>query len=377
MTARARRSPKALLSLLSAGSLLAHACGAAPPLGADVRAVLAQRPEMRQRVPELVARVERELEAAERARDEADHEAAQDYVTLARLSVEAAGHEAARLRIERARAEVERQVATELEAARRREDQLAELDRQLARLASVRLSRAEGLRALAMAEREEERPPRRATLSLEETEDRRRAAAVLRARARLLRAAAAALGSPEEALQPVDQALTKARDPAVALRKADRAHQLALIALGAGRSARSGPSDQEVAALLETASAVGFEVVALDPGLAIASGRVFAGRGSRLGPRGRARLRRLGALLQAHPYGPVLLATRGGARLAQRRAQAVRDALVAAGVAAERLQAAGRGEAAAAEGDDDDLLAILVAYSVAMGSVRPTANAEP
>src|SRR5690606_18700738 len=211
---------------------------------------------------------------------------------------------------------------------------------------------------------------RRARVSLEEAQDLRRAAAALRARARLVAAAAQALGAPADAPAATQAALTAsdaARDPAAALDAADRASHEALRALGAARRALEGPGPDGTSALAEAARAEGFEVIALPEGIAIEVEGLFAGRGLARGAS--ARIERLASLIAAHPHGPVVVQAQGpasgrqGERLAQQHAEALRRALVAAGADAERLSAEGVPPSLAAETPERRARLLFVAYS--------------
>ena len=291
-----------------------------------------------------MARVESALDAADAAEAAGDLDAAQDHATRARLLLEAAQAEAARVVDVEARREIEEELANLLERTRRDERARAAIGAELTRLASARAAREEVLRALGEAAEDEGRRPRRGRVSLEETADLRRGAAALRGRARLVLGAARSLGASEEAIAPAVDALQRSEqashDPLEALGAADDAHRAALRALGAARAAADGPGPDGAAALAEAARAEGFEVITLPEGTAVVSEAVFRGASTRPDA---ALTQRLAAIATAHPHGPIQIQAwvrqRGaaGERLSQRRAEALRGALEHAGVPAERL----------------------------------------
>lgn len=333
-------------------ALTLAACGpGAPRASAPLRARLAasESAPARERAPDLVARVEAALDEADAAERAGDPAAAADHATRARLFLEAALAEAARLEDETERANVEAQIATLLAQARRDEEAREAIDRRLARDAAASAAREEALAALALAESDEARPARRRRLSLEEAADLRRAAAALRARARLTAAAAVALGADEATLTAANEALAASEaatgDPTQAVSHADRAHREALRALGVARTAAEGPGPDGAATLAEAARAEGFEVVALSEGTGVEVAGLFAGASPAPSRGASARLARLAALVAAHPHGPIQVQAQvtqqghAADALAARRAEAVRRALVEAGADAERLGA--------------------------------------
>ncbi len=324
-------------------------CGGGPRVSQPLRDRLGgdESAEARERAPELARQVEAALDDADEAAAGGDDAAADDHLTRARLLLEAALAEAARIDDERARREVEAEVARIRDRARRDERARAELEREAARLAASRSAREETLAALALAEEDEARGGRRARVSLEETADLRRAAAALRERARLVLGAAIALGAPEPATSEVTAALRASEeartDPLLALREADRANHEALAALGAARAEMDGPPAGAALALAEAATAEGFSPLALPEGTGVEVEGLFSGSGVSRGAS--ARLERVAAFVAAHPHGPVQVqaqvtaAGSAGERVAARRAEALRRALVTAGVSAERLTA--------------------------------------
>lgn len=356
------RSLPALIAALSI------ACGGGATVTSDLRARLAS-PEGRtahERAPDLVAQVEEALDDAEGA---SSPEAAADHATRARLLLDAAVTEAARIEDEEARQVIEARVGEVLARARRDEDARAAIGNELARTASIRAAREEAERALTQAATDETRRGRRGRVSLEEARDLRRAAETFRARARLTAAAATALGAPAEALAAASEALTasdRARDPLEALASAERANREALRALGAARSQREGPGPDGASALAEAARAEGFEPIAVPTGLAIETEGLFSGSG--IARAARPKIERLAALITAHPHGPVQVQAqappsgRTGERLAVQRAEALRRALIAAGADEARLNAEGIPPSLAAQTPVDRARLLFVAY---------------
>ncbi len=354
-------------------ALLSIGCGGGPNASRDVRQRLesAESQAARERVPDLIASVEAAIEAADNAEAAGNTDAASDHATRARLLLDAAQAEAVRIGDEEERARVEERISQVLARARRDEDARAQIDTELARLASARTAREEALRALQQAQQDEARPGRRARLSLEQAEDLRRAATILRARARLAAAAAESLGADAHALRPVNDALTASeqavRDPVAALDAADRANHEALRALGTARRALSAPGPDGPAELAEAARADGFEALALPEGLAVEADRVYSGNA--LARQAADRVRQLAALVIAHPHGPVQVqsqAREAGARgeqLARQRAEALRRALVEAGVDAARLSAGAVPSALAADVPAERARLVFVAYA--------------
>jgi len=365
---------RSLLGLVTALAL-ATACGPGTPRSTEgLRARLAsdETAPARERAPELIARVEQTLDEAEAAEARGDEAAASDHATRARLLLEAAMAEAARARNEAERADMEREIATLLERARRDEAARAEIASALTQRAAAATAREEALRALRQAEQDEGRPARRRRVSMEEAADLRRAAAALRARARLTLAAARALGGDDEALGPASEALDAAeaeRDPAEGLAASDRAHHAALRALGAARASAEGPSADAPAALAEAATEQGFTALALPEGTAVEAEGLFRGASTTLAGASRARVERLATLVQAHPHGPVQVQAQAaqmgsaGDRVAERRAEAVRVALIAAGVDPDRITAQPIPSALRGDTAMERVRAVFVAYA--------------
>lgn len=354
-------------------ALLLGACGAGGPAASrDVRDQLEsdESAVARARAPDLIARAEAAADAADRAERGGDLVAASDRATQARLLLAAAWAEAARVEDDEARREIEEELAGVLARARRDERTREALSRNLARLASARAAREEAERALEQAEQDEARGGRRARVSLQEASDLRRAAAALRARARTSLAAAASLGAPERAMAPAHELLRRSeqmqRDPLAALRAADRAHHESLRALGEARAHAEGPGPDGLLVLTEAAQAEGFDALALPEGTAVEADGVFSGSSPHVGSM--AKVRRLAALVAAHPHGPVQLQVlvrqggRAGEQLSERRARALRTALIAAGAPETRLSIQPVDAALASDEPTDRVRLVFVAY---------------
>ena len=114
-------------------------CGGGPRPSQPLRTRLAadESAAARERAPELAAQVEAALDDADAAAAAGSPEAADDHLTRARLLLEAAQAEAARIDDERARRAVEEEVARIRDRARRDERARAALEAVLA-LPSVR-----------------------------------------------------------------------------------------------------------------------------------------------------------------------------------------------------------------------------------------------
>jgi len=331
--------------------LLVAGCGPGTPrASATLRTRLAssEATPARDRAPDLIARVEHALDDADRAERAGDDLAAADHATAGRLLLEAALAEAARVEDETERTHIEQEIATVLARARRDEQAREGISQVLSRGAAIAAARAEAQRALTQAEEDEARPRRRTRVSLAEAADLRRAAAALRARARLSMAAARALGAETEALAAAATALSESEashDPRASLRAADTAHHESMRALGQIRASADGPGPDASAELAEAARGEGFEVLALAEGTAVEADGVFNGASSSVARSAGHRIERLASLIAAHPHGPVQVQAqvaqqgRAGDQIAQRRAQALQRALVAAGASDERLSA--------------------------------------
>lgn len=182
------------------------------------------------------------------------------------------------------------------------------------------------VRALRRAEAEEASPRRARRLSLDSPAQILRFAQVIESRARVLLAAARALGASREptaaALRALD-AIASASDPLEKLAASDRAYAAAQLALGdARRRAGERPSDEEIVSLVEALRSEGFEVQRDERGLGARFAEIF--RGTDVAPSRRGELRRLGRLLSAHPFGPVVLVVETASDDQRARAQADR-----------------------------------------------------
>src|SRR5690606_8459335 len=116
------------------------ACGGGATMTSELRTRLgsAESRAARDHAPDLVAQVEAALEDAEEAERNNDREGAADHLTRARLLLDAAVTEAARIGDERERRQIEERVATVLAQARRDEEAREAIAAELARLASIR-----------------------------------------------------------------------------------------------------------------------------------------------------------------------------------------------------------------------------------------------
>ncbi len=262
--------------------------------------------------------------------------------------MDAAIAEAERLALEEERLAVEADEAeTQLahgRAVRRREEILLEVRR----IEAARIAAAEAAAAFERAAEDEGRRYRgradeRAALH-------REAAGVLARRAHLLLAAAQAQGAGAERVATVNQLLERAdaeNDAAQKLRLTERAVRDALRALGEARRRRPAPTMDERAALIEEADQAGFSVEQRDRGLTVIVAGVFRRGGASPTGRGRRRITRLAALIQAHPHGPVQVHAHGsGSAAARRRTSTARADLATRlleneGVPAERLSGEG------------------------------------
>lgn len=363
-------------ALFATVALLLTACGAGTPRTTrELRAQLAsgELEAAREAAPDLVAQVEAALDDADAAERAGDEPAAQDHATRARLFLQAAQNEAARAGDETARAGLERSVGEVLEQARRDETAREAVSLELRRLAAARTAGEEARQSFETAATDEGRPARGRRVSLAETADVRRAAAVRRARARLAIAAARALGATDETLSPIEERLASsesAREPAAQLAGADRAHQDAIAALGQTRRTFDGPGPDGAQALAEAARAEGFEVVTMPEGTAVEVGGLFRGASTTPARSASRAIEGLARLLAAHPHGPVQVqaqATQAGSagdRIATSRANTIERALSRAGASGERLDAQALPAALRADPAVERVRVLFVAYAV-------------
>lgn len=341
----------ALFSLLCACSV------ASPPPVRDALSVRLDASAAKAGAPDLHARAMRAFDAA------ANAETAEQTVAgrvLAEVWLDAAEAEAARIEVERKTTAL----FEELDAAEtaRINDERArrQVAAELLRRDAARLARAEAARAFEQAKLDEQ--GRRSGPEVDEA--RRRGAAALLARARLVLAAARALQAPDGGLQAataaIELAAKRTRDHGARLATAHAALDLSMRALGVARAARPGPTPQELQSLQAAAADRGLRVHAVARGLLIDLGAAFRGRSARLTKGALAALTQVRSLLGAHPHGPVMVEAYappgGGGKLAARRAQHVVEALKQG----DRARVA---KGAAALSQDGQLVLVLTAYA--------------
>jgi hypothetical protein len=323
--------------------------------------------EARQGAPDLVAAAERARKRAAEAEARGDREGAEDHATRARLLLSAAVAEAERLRLEAERIDAERQ-ARALEArALDAEQEREAVAQESRRLLAARLARDQASKAFEAAEEAETRRARRRG---DDVQARYRdAARFLRDRARLVVAAAVSLGAtaddgPAAKAAQALSASESTRDASRAVIEAERALQLALRALGEARARRDGPTEAEVASLVQTAGEMGLRVERSERGMRVAPpGRRWERRA----------IERLATLLASHPHGAVRVEGNvpgGGAaaeRRAEARAKALATALERAGVSSKRMAV---GTAPAPTGAPE-VEVLLLAYDPATAPLPP------
>ena len=282
--------------------------------------------------------------------------------------------EADRLTIEERRLEVEAQARAHEDQIARDRRARANIDAELARQEAARVAIEQGAAAFELAASDEGRRYRgRAT---ERARLHREAAEVLRRRATLMMAAASALGGEEASARAVDELVARSersREPAASLRLAERAARMALRALGEARAGREVASGQRQA-LIEAATAAGFDVEQLDRGLVVRAKNIFVGRGTRPSPQGRRRLAQLAAIVVAHPQGQIQVqsyALRGNVgvrqRFAQQRAESAIEVLGTEGVPRERLHAQPIVDEIEAESAEGFVEVVFLAFSPTSG----------
>jgi hypothetical protein len=331
------------------GALALGGCGAAARPGARLLAERfgdARIAQAREVAPDLLAAAEQARDAAERAHAEGDAAAEGDETTRARLYLEAALVEVARVDEDRARVAAEQAAQADDETAQRDEAARTALEREAVWRASARVAEAEMARALAHAQASE--PRRGARLPSGDAADARDAARALARRARLLRAAATALGATEAELAAVDAPLAaadaalapgarRADAPTDALAAADEARRAAERALGTARGRAGAPGPEGTAALAETARLAGLAAESSERGVTVYAA---AFTGTARTPTDAA-LGALATVLRTHASGPVFVTHEAtdarSAALARTRADALRRALVSAGVPESRL----------------------------------------
>ncbi|MEM9195784.1 MAG: OmpA family protein, partial [Myxococcota bacterium] len=303
----------------------------------------------RDRAPDLFAEAVETRRELDRATGRSDEQTIADLQTTTRLQLDLAITEAQRLGLEEERLTIERGLeAQETELRRLREARFELQDRAVRRAAS---ETAETQARVAFEQAITDERRRYRNRSRERVALHRDAAAVLRRRALLLVAAARAIGATDASLQPVEALVTESeaqRDPHDSMRFADRAVRQAMGALGELRGQRETPSTDQRQALIDAATAVGFETEQRDSGLVVRAPGIFVGNAARISPEGQARIARLATLMDAHPQGPVQLRGFSGtgtpaARLtgAEARAEAAKAILLTEGIDSGRVAVAG------------------------------------
>jgi len=351
--------------------VLASACagtGPRPGRQDSLRFARADALAARRGAPDLFARAERARLDALAADDEDERS---EHGERARAWLAAALAESRRIAQMRAASAAEARVVAaetrraELERAR------VELERQAERAAAAVSAREQLVRALLRAESDALGDGSR---SRGVDEERAQAAEVLRTRARLILAAAVALQLPRGRAAPAALMTLMSSGPVgkgtarARLAAARTALERAESALGEARALSAGPSAQERTALLELARERG-----LDP-QETARGVVFALpdalRAARGGRAARAWLWRIGAVLRAHPHGPVQLEVAQGANA---NAGARRSASVDGERIAALLATVARRERVSAidPSAGSDALLVLPAYAAPVAPVPP------
>jgi len=360
-------------ALFTALLFVTCACSGARPAPSSILENRFDTPEAQaaaEAAPDLYAAASRARRNAGRADAAGRRAVAEDHATRARILLDAAIAEAERLALEQERLDVEaREAETDLahgRAVSRREEILAVVRRRESSRVAIEEARAAFEQAVEdEGRRYRGRSEERATLH-------REAAAVLARRAHLLIAAAEAEGADAEAVSPVSALLERAdgtNDPARKLQLTEEAVRAAMVALGSARRQRDGPTADERAALVEAAAEAGFTVEQRDRGLTVVVPSVFRGSGAAPSAPGTRRLRRLAAMIQAHPHGAiqVFAHAQSGNSAARRRAATARatravNLLIREGVSNERVEGGAVVDAAG-----DAVLSSIEATFVAFG----------
>ncbi|NOY93173.1 MAG: hypothetical protein GXP55_18465 [Deltaproteobacteria bacterium] len=247
-----------------------------------------------------------------------DEDAANDYRTEARLLLEAAETEVETRDLERERRAAERREEAATTEAVRLETTREEEARDLARELAGDLAREQARQAFTQAEEDEARRTRRNAGPVAAA--RRRAAASLSLRARLVLAAAEAMGAPSDQVDALRASLAvRATDPVRALSRADDALSRALTLLGQARAAQPGDVASERASLEAAAQDRGFVLEARPEGLVVRAPSVFP----RAARPNAARLAHVLDLVRAHPRGPIAVTLSGTGALARRQRAAI------------------------------------------------------
>lgn len=291
----------ALIGMLA----LVSACGGGGASGRHgaTSAVSEIDAETRALVPDLAARVDR---ARGEARVADDDGARRDHEQRAQLWEIAVASEAQRIRLARQREAILREVEA-IETQRAADEaRRAEIARDVQREQAVKVARAEAARVFAEATEDETRRRGGDTARMVV---RREATQALLERAFAIVAAAAALGAPEVSVDAATRALDGARrandGSAASVVSAQRAWSLAHASLGEARKRQGAPTVEERASLFEALANAGLVAEVLDEGVVIWLPSAFP-PGRRDVSKGEgALLRALGAVLTAHPHGPI------------------------------------------------------------------------
>lgn len=227
------------------------------------------------------------------------------------------------------------------------EKRRAEIARDVQREQAARVARDEAARVFAEATDDE---ARRRGGDAARVHVRREATQALLSRASAIVAAAAALGAPEASVNAAARAIDGARrandGSAASVVSAQRAWSVAHSSLGEARKSQGAPSVEERASLFEALANAGFVAETLDEGVVIWLPSAFPPGRRDLSKGEGAVLSALGAVLTAHPHGPIQVQARvasaaqrtGAAKLLDRvtkaldgvdPARVVRDVLVA------------------------------------------------
>ena len=328
--------------------LLAGSCGSArrSRFALDAaRLTRARELGAAQRAPDLFARAEEARRAAEHAPEGSP--ARSDYASEARLWLEAAIAEAARLELSEKRLVSERALLQAEQELTRAERERAEATRQVEAKLAAELAREEARKAL---ERASLAPKLRPKLSRAEVS---KACEALLARATLVRAALGTFSLDAAKLAPLDAELaqvqaTLARDPDAALDRAQAALQHTLALLGSLRGKSAGPTPAEAQALSEALRDAGLTITRGDRGLAGVLPGAFAER--TLKPAARAVVARVCAIARTFPHGAVRVAVAAkNASLSGARSHELQAELGRAGCDPARVAV----DAVTASADDD------------------------
>jgi hypothetical protein len=300
-----------------------------------------------QRAPELFAHAEAARSAADKAPEGSP--ARSDYASEARLWLEAAIAESARVELSEKRLASERElVAAETELTRV-ERERSEVTREVEAKLAANIASEEAQRALERASLATKLRPKLSPAEVSE------AAEALLARAALVQAALStlALDAAKQAALSAEREAARAllaKDPDAALDKARAALDHTLVLLGALRKKEAKPSAAEAGALAEALHEAGLSVTRGDRGLAGVLPAAFVER--TLKPAARAGLVRVCALAKAFPHGGVRAAVSSkSSALARVRKNEVQSELRRAGCDPGRVGV----DAVSMSGDDVEI----------------------